>query len=78
MQPNRKRSGDTGRILDLADQEIDKKHRERGEHKGDQRISGENQKGRGQMAGRLQNQRLPKLHESEKRKAVDKNQEQND
>ena len=24
MQPNRKRSGDTGRILDLADQEINK------------------------------------------------------
>ena len=56
MQPiHTKKSGDTGRTLDLADQEIDKKRRQRGKHKGGQRIGGENQKGRGQMARRLQN-----------------------
>ena len=33
----------------MTDQEIDKKRRERDEHKGDERIGGENKKGRGQI-----------------------------
>ena len=33
----------------------DKEHCEKGEHKRDQRSGGENKKGRGQMAGSLQN-----------------------
>ena len=40
------------------------------------KFGGENEEGRGQMAGGLQNQRLPKLHERERCEAVDKNQEQ--
>ena len=49
LQPNHKRSEYRGRILDIADQKVDKERCERGEHKRDQRSGRENKKGRGQM-----------------------------